>query len=267
MSFRKVLFFGVAMVLGLAGSAHAQLGVYATYSGDRFTGVTCPSYAAPCGTNDGVVKPYGATVGAFYDFKNVGPVRLGIDLRGDLLRADKRADSSAGGTDIVRQYGLLSGVRGTFHTPKRWLRPYAEIAGGYTRNNDIGQYTITTTTTTFSPQTTPPSAPIVTNALSYNPTINSNYALVKGFVGVDIAIFPFLDLRAIELGEGEAFGAPLTSRSVSTAVVVDGNPSDPNYGKVTSTTSVVTGTTYGLSSHGNQSISAGIVLHFPRPSR
>jgi hypothetical protein len=262
MSFRKVLFFGAAMILGFAGSARAQLGVYGMYSGERFTGITCPTYATPCGTNSGAVKPYGATLGAFYDFMNVGPVRLGVDVRGDLLRADKRADSSAGGTDVIRQFATLGGIRGTVRTPKRWLRPYAEIAGGYTRNNDVGLYTFTTTTTTFSPQTTPPTAPIIASSISYNPAINTNYFLVKGFVGVDIAIFPFLDLRAIELGEGEGFGTPLTSQSVSNSVVVNGVT-----GATISTTSVVTGNTHGFGSHGNQSIGAGIVLHLPRPSR
>jgi len=201
MSFRKVLFFGAAMIFGLAGSARAQLGVYGMYSGERFTGITCPTYAAPCGSNNGTVRPYGGTVGAFYDFMNVGPVRLGVDLRGDLLRADKRADSSAGGTDILRQYAVLGGLRGTFRTPKRWLRPYAEIAGGYTRNNDVGLYTFNTTTATG------------VTTLSYNPAGNKNYPLVKAFVGVDIAIFPFLDLRPIELGEGEAFGSAVYSQS------------------------------------------------------
>jgi len=262
MSFRKVLFFGAAMVFGLAGSARAQLGVYGMYSGERFTGITCPTYAAPCGTSTGAVKPYGGTAGAYYDFMNVGPVRLGIDARGNFLRADKRADSSAGGTDIIRQYEVLGGVRGSIRTPKHWLRPYAEIAGGYTRNNDVGLYTFTTTTTTFSPQTTPPTAPFVTSTVTYNPALNTNYFLVKGFVGVDIAIFPFLDLRAIELGEGEAFGTPTNSQSVSSAVVVN-----PITGVTTSTTNVVTGTTTGPGSHGMQSISAGIVLHFPRPTR
>jgi len=227
------------MIFGFAGSARAQLGVYGMYSGERFTGITCPTYAAPCGTNNGTVRPYGATLGAFYDFMNVGPVRLGVDLRGDLLRADKRADSSAGGTDVLRQYATLGGLRGTFRTPKRWLRPYAEITGGYTRNNDVGQYTFTTTTST---------APVT---LSYNPTVNKNYALVKAFVGVDIAIFPFLDLRPIELGEGEAFGSAVYSQSVT------------SNGSTTTTTS----TTSGPNTHGNQSISAGIVFHLPRPSR
>jgi len=235
MSFRKVLFFGAAMVFGLAGSARAQLGVYGMYSGERFTGITCPTYAAPCGTSTGAVKPYGGTAGAYYDFMNVGPVRLGIDARGNFLRADKRADSSAGGTDIIRQYEVLGGVRGSVRTPLRWLKPYAEIAGGYTRNNNVGLYTITN----FPPTTV--------SSLSYNPAVNKNYPMVKVFVGVDIKIFPFMDLRPIELGEGEAFGSAIYSQTVTAS----------------GTTTTTNSTLSGPSTHGSQSISAGIVIHLP----
>jgi hypothetical protein len=159
------------------------------------------------------VKPYGGAFGAYYDFKDLGPVRIGVDLRGDVLGTNKRADSSAGGQGIVRQYATLGGLRGSIKTPIHWLRPYAEVAGGYTRNNAIGQYT-------FAP--VPSGAPAL---VSFNPNVYANYGVVRGYVGADITIFPFLDLRAIELGAGEAFGS---------------------------------------SSHTTESIGAGIVFHLPR---
>ena len=222
----------MALVFGLAGSAYAQLGVYGMATGQRFSGVTCPSFASPCASNDGVVRPYGGTFGIYYDFKNLGPVRIGADVRSDVLTSNKRADSSAGGEGILRAYNTLGGLRGSFRTPIHWLHPYAEIAGGYSRNNSIGQYTITSNALSSVSQ------------VNFNPAIYSNYTLVKGFVGLDVAIFPFLDLRAIELGEGEAFGSAANVRTVNS----DGSVSQ----------------TFSPSTHGTQSIGAGLVLHLPR---
>jgi hypothetical protein len=39
-----------------------------------------------------------------------------------------------------------------------------------------------------------------------NPQLYQNFTQVEGFAGADITLLPILDLRAIELGAGEAFG-------------------------------------------------------------
>jgi hypothetical protein len=203
-----------------------------------------------------VVRPYGGTLGVYYDFKSFGPVRLGVDVRGDVLTSNKRADSSQGGRGVVRQYTSLGGLRASVPTPIRWLHPYAEIAGGLLRGDDIGQYTTTTTTVTFSPQTSPTATPpYTTTTLTFNPTIASNYTLVKGFVGADVTVFPFLDLR-IELGEGEAFGSPINNITVTNTEVVNGNTG------VTTSTSSTTTNAFAPNTHGSQSVEAGLVFHF-----
>jgi hypothetical protein len=268
MGFRKLILLGTVLGLAAVGAAQAQLGVYGMYSGQRFSGVVCPSSIGSCAASGGAVKPFGGALGAYYDFKTLGPVLLGVDVRADLLHSNKRADNYSGADGAVHEYNVLAGLRGSFHAHYEWLRPYAEIAGGYTRNNTTGVYTTTTTTTTFSPETTPSTAPIAVTSGTYNPSLFSNYVLVKGFVGLDIKIFPFMDLRAVELGIGEALGTPLNAQSVSTADVVDGNQfingqPDPNYGKITSSTSTVTGNGFGSNTHQNLSIGAGIVFHLP----
>ena len=201
MLFRKLLPLLAAFVVLSVHPASAQLAIYGTFQGQRFGGITCPSFASPCANNNGHVQPYGGSFGAFYDFRDVGPVRLGLDLRGDVLDTNKRGDSSAGGSDIVREYGVLAGVRGGFRTPIRWLLPYAEVAGGYSRSNASGLYT---TTTTVNNAVSPP---VTTTSLSFNPETYNSYPLFEGFVGLDIRVASFLDIRAVELGGGAAFGS------------------------------------------------------------
>jgi hypothetical protein len=239
--------FGVLFFLGLGCSiaANAQIGIYATATGNWFGGVTCPSFASPCAETDGKVKPFGGNFGAYYDWRTYGPIRLGFDARGAVQTSNKRADSSAGGPGIVRNYEGLGGVRATVRTPIHWLHPYAEIAGGYTRNNANGLYTNTVTTNN---NLTPP---ITGTVLSYNPSSYSNYGLFKGFVGLDIPLLPFLSFRAIELGEGLAFGSAPTLQTTTVTIT----------GSTTTTSSVVT--TRSPDTHGVQSIGAGIVITIP----
>ena len=245
--FRCRTAFGLALVFFLLSSAaaNAQLGIYATATGDWFGGVTCPSYASPCAETDGKVKPFGGNFGVYYDYRNFGPIRWGFDARGAVQSSNKRADSSAGGPGIVKNYEFLGGLRGTFRTPVKWLHPYAEIAGGYSRNNSSGLYTSTVTTNNnLNP-------PVTQTTLSYNPSVYSNYALLKGYVGLDIPLLPWLSFRAIELGAGGAFGSTPTLQT--TTVTISGTTT-------TSSTKIVT---YSPDTHGVQSIGAGIVINIP----
>ena len=246
MLLRKLPLLLVPFALLCSNSARAQLGIYGTVTGQRFGGITCPTFASPCGDNNGHVQPYGGSFGAFYDLRSYGPVRLGVDARGDVLTSNKRADSSGGGRGSVRQYDVLAGVRGSVRTPITWLHPYAEVAGGYSRNNASGLYT---NTTTVNNTVTPPTS---LASSSFNPNLYNNYALVKGFVGLDIKIASFLDVRLIELGAGEAFGSANTVVTVSNAVGATGTISSSSV------------TTTSPSSHSNESIGAGIVFHLPR---
>lgn len=223
--------------LGCSIAANAQLGIYATATGDWFGGITCPSYASPCAESDGKVKPFGGNFGAYYDWRHYGPVKLGFDARGAVQSSNKRADSSAGGPGIVKNYEFLGGVRGTFHTPIKWLHPYGEILGGISRNNASGLYTYTVTNGT---NPTPP-------VLSYNPQNYSVYGVIKGFAGLDIPLLPYLSFRAVELGFGGAFGTAPTLQTTT----------------VNGSSSTTTVNTYSQSTHGVQSIGAGVVFTLP----
>jgi hypothetical protein len=145
-------------------------------------GFTCLQVTG-CAATGGAIKPYGGTFGGYYDFRSIGPVRLGVDLRGSVLNSNKSATTGTSSSDLVRHYAALGGLRAGIHVPFTWLHPYAQISGGYGRLND--------------------------ESLSgtVNPRVFTNYTQVEGFVGADITLLPVLDLRAIELGAGEMFGS------------------------------------------------------------
>jgi len=185
MSFRKVLFFGAAVFFGLAASAHAQVGIYGMYTGTDMSGVQCLSTTA-CSSPGGDVKPWGGFGGVYWDFKTVGPVRLGVDLRAGGLHSNRSASNAAGGSNITSAQTFLGGLRGSIRTPISWLSPYAQVSAGYTRSN-VSEPIVATLPTTNNP--TPPR--------TYD-----GFVQYEGFVGADVHVFPFLDVRPIELGIG-----------------------------------------------------------------
>jgi hypothetical protein len=185
MSLRKVLFCGVAMVFGLAGTARAQLGLYGMYTGTEMSGVQCLS-TAPCSSPNGDVRPWGGFGGVYYDFRNIGPVRIGVDFRAGGLHSNRSASSSAGGSNVVGSQTFLGGLRGSIKTPISWLSPYAQISAGYTRS-DVTEPAITTLATASNP----------TPVRTYD-----GFIQYEGFIGADVHVFPFLDVRPIELGIG-----------------------------------------------------------------
>jgi hypothetical protein len=192
--FRCRTALGVALVLVLLSSiaARGQVGAYATVTGERMGGFTCADPQGQCSAAGGVVKPYGSSFGVYYDFRSIGPMRLGVDLRGSVLNSNKSATTYAASVDSVRQYSVLAGPRAEFKTPIHWLHPYAEVVGGYMRSN----------------------------AASTDPTLYQSYGQVHAFAGADISLLPFLDLRAIELGAGEVFGpSSHSTQSISAGIV------------------------------------------------
>ncbi len=192
MLFRKIALFSAALIaLCCAGSSQAQIGLYATVSGGRIGGITCLDPQNVCASNDGAVRPYGTTFGGFYEFRSLGPARLAIDLRGSVMNSNKPADVYSASTDSIRHYTALGGLRASFNTPWKYIRPYAQVDGGMARTNAVGQlHTVSAGLNQLNP------------ALDYK-----NYGQVQGVAGLEVPLFSFIDLRAIEFTEGEMFGS------------------------------------------------------------
>ncbi len=192
--FRCRTAFGLALLFFLFSSiaAHGQVGAYGVVTGERMTGFTCQDPQGVCSASGGVVKPYGAIFGGYYDFRSVGPVRLGVDVRGSVLNSNKSATTYSSSVDQIRHYAALGGLRGEFKTPFRWLHPYGQVSLGYMRSN----------------------------AAETNPSNYQNFTQVEGFAGADISLASWMDLRAIELGAGAAFGPSTHSiQSIGVGVV------------------------------------------------
>lgn len=174
-NFRSIFLLGAVIALGSLSAAHAQVAVYGTVSAERMNSIACLD-STNCAANNGSVRPYGGTVGVYYDFKSYGPIRIGGDLRGVFLNSNKRADFYSGGADAVRHYAGLGGLRATYNSRFKVLKPYVEVAGGYAKTDANSAF------------------------------IYKSYGQVQGFVGLDLALFHNFDLRAIEFGEGAIFG-------------------------------------------------------------
>ncbi len=206
MLFRKFALFSAAlMAVCCAPLLHAQIGLYATVTGGRMSGIKCLDPQNVCASNDGSIRPYGTTFGGYYEFRSFGPARVGFDVRGSVLNTNKPADLYQASTDNIRHYTALGGLRAGFNTPIKYIHPYAQVDGGFARTNAVGQYhTVAAGLSPFNP------------ALDYR-----NYGQVQGVAGIDVPLFSVLELRAIEFTGGEMFGPSTHSVvSLSAGVVI-----------------------------------------------
>src|SRR5580693_3859417 len=133
MIFRKALLLAAFAVALPIASAHAQLGAYGMFTVDRLSNiVSSPEPTTPtdlANTRSNYVNPLGGTGGVYYDFLQLGPVKLGADLRGSILTTRRGAyvNFNGGGARI---YSALGGVRGVFRTPVKPLKPYLQLSAG-----------------------------------------------------------------------------------------------------------------------------------------
>ena len=177
----------------LAPSARAQAGVYAVFTATRIGNLQSSPAATFTNANGGTkptVDVSGGTFGAYYDFKTLGPIRLGADFRGNVESSSRGAGVKSVGTGS-HLYSVLGGVRGAFHTRYSFLEPYVHLSGGLGRS-DYG---------------------LLRNVNGTAPPLNGTYLLQNSFeyhafAGADIHLFPALDFRVVELGYGglAAFG-------------------------------------------------------------
>jgi hypothetical protein len=124
------------------------------------------------------VNPLGGTGGVYYDFLKLGPVKLGADLRGSILTTKRGAYVGANGPG-AHIYSALGGVRASFQTPIKSLKPYIQGSVGLGRS-DYG---------IFSSGGSGPNA------------IHSNFEY-EGLAGLDIKLLPIMDYRVAEFGYG-----------------------------------------------------------------
>ena len=142
-----------------------------------------------------------------FDFKTLGPVRLGLDGRA-ILQSDKRGAQTNSVGSGTRIYSGLGGVKATINTPLSFLKPYVQGSFGYARSN----YGVLTNAAVSS-STVRPGIPTQGN-LEYHV-----------FAGADLRFLSFADWRVIELGYGGLRSLGTSSHtyplySVSTGIVI-----------------------------------------------
>ncbi len=198
--------------LASAPLAHAQLAVYGTVTAMHLGGLAYSSVGNTANytlTNhtDGTINPIGGTGGIFYNFRQLGPVRLGVDGRFSIAGTNHGADPTSAGSG-GRLYTITGGLRGTFPAPRRFkvLAPYAQANFGVART-DFG--------TGGSDGVNPTNGQIqIDHGFTY-----------QGLAGLDIHALPALDIRLFEVGIGGVTGVSGQSgshllESVSIGVVL-----------------------------------------------
>src|ERR1700716_572488 len=145
MILRKAVLLLAAVAVATATCSQAQVGVYGMFTADRLSNIASspvplpPNSAGTAFSRANTVDPLGGTGGVYYDFMKLGPVRLGADLRGSILTTKRGAYINFNGPG-ARIYSVLGGVRGSFQTPVKSLKPYLQISAGLGRS-DYGLYT------------------------------------------------------------------------------------------------------------------------------
>ena len=126
MNLRKSALLAVA-TLALAPFTRAQGAVYGMVTAQNLGSLTYNTVGYGTANTvttrtDGSFSPIGGVGGAYFDFRNVGRVRLGIDLRGSIASSSHGADPSSTGSG-GRLYTAMGGVRATFPTKIQAARP------------------------------------------------------------------------------------------------------------------------------------------------
>ncbi len=174
--------------MALAPCAHAQIfEAYATFSpthlGNVQNGLTLAS--------NGVANQYTYQTqytsffapaiggGITLNVIPLGPVRLGVDVRGSTKPGTNGVDSA------------LAGIKLAVKPPLLPIKPYIQISGGYlaTRSNGFNYSSNDGGTTT-----------LVTGA-----TITNKYAAIEGIAGIDYHLLPFVNFRIAEFGYGKGY--------------------------------------------------------------
>jgi hypothetical protein len=183
-----------AALLLLAPAAHAQIfSVYGTLTVPRISGVVDGSdgsvttgYSA---TTSSIWTP-GVGAGLTFGVLPIGPVRIGLDIRGSAKTGNNSSDT------------VLVGPRIAIKLPVLRLKPYIQASGGYLR-----------TTTT-----------IVNGPLPAGTQERQTFAAYEIIGGIDYPLLRILDLRVIEIGGGQgyiAFGSS-TAPNVSLFTISSG---------------------------------------------
>ena len=194
MNLRKSALLAVSP-LALASLAHAQGAVYGMVTAQNLGSLTYSTVGFGTANTltthtDGSFSPIGGVGGVYYDFKSIGRVRLGVDLRGSIASSSHGADPSNAGSG-GRLYTAMGGLRATFPTKYKLLAPYVQGSVGLART-DAGR--------------TPDASFNGALPLQDGRIVIDHGVAYQGFAGLDLKVLPLMDIRLFELGIGGISG-------------------------------------------------------------
>jgi len=163
----------VVFLLGLVPVAHAQFSAYATFSPARLSCVRNGNSSFSTLNNNYTSTSFwteGVGGGVTFNVLPLGPVKIGLDLRGS-------TKPGTNGADLV-----LGGIKLGVNVPLVRFKPYVQASGGYlgTRTRDAG-------------------------GAANGATIHDRFAVYEVLGGIDYGLVPFFDLRLIEVGAGRGY--------------------------------------------------------------
>lgn len=165
----------IALAIGSTAASHAQfVSVYGTFSPTHLSNVYTGCTGSSCVPQYTDFWASGVGGGVTVNFINLHVVKLGFDLRGSTKPGTSGADTAEFGLRLAAQPPLLS------------IKPYVEGTVGYLDTRTPNQ------------STTSGGTPI-------GGTFDAKYATYNVHGGLDLPVFPFVDLRVVELGYGHAF--------------------------------------------------------------
>jgi len=159
----------LALLLPALPSRAQFVSLYGTFSPTHISNVPNGTTSTGAAAMASYWSP-GVGAGLTLNMLPVGPVKLGLDLRGS-------TKPGTNGSDLI-----LAGPRLAVKLPLIRLKPYIQAEGGYLRTR-TALATSTIAGTTFT----------------------HNYAAWEVAGGVDYPLVPFIDLRLIEIGGGKGY--------------------------------------------------------------
>jgi hypothetical protein len=184
---RRLLLTTVALFI--APALHAQaVAIYGTFSPLHASSVdTGLAYNLPPGSTPQQLTTSfwapGVGGGVTLRLLPLGPVKLGLDLRGSTKPGTQGADTA------------MAGLQLAVHPPVTRLKFYIQASGGYLATRTVNQ-------THYAIDPIPVTQPF-----------NSKFAAYEILGGIDHPLLPILDLRIIEVGAGQAFAIGTSSTS------------------------------------------------------
>lgn len=150
----------------LSALAPAQIAVYGTFSPTRIQGIATGNNATG-GYTTSNYWAYAAGGGATLTVLPLGPLSLGLDLRGSTQPGTQGADT------------VLAGLKLGAKVPTVSYKPYVQVSGGYLNTRSR-----------------------VATGFPSGSTNHQGFAAYEVLAGIDHRIAPLIDFRVIEAGVG-----------------------------------------------------------------